>query len=113
MLKDRCFGYGPRDDSWHYVEDLPAENVRQHCVRHRLTMRRWVKYNYCRPPNFERSEQEHKHKGDENKSAKYGLTAFKDQITVHLRLHFWKHLSENRAVRELMNGGLPWLPFYG
>jgi len=72
-----------------------------------------VRVLYCRPPNFGRSEQEHKHKGDEDKSAKYGLTAFKDQITVHLRLYFWKHLSENRAVRELMNGGLPWLPFYG
>jgi len=72
-----------------------------------------IHLSYCRPPNFGRSEQEHKHKGDENKSAKYGLTAFKDQITVHLRLYFWKHLSENRAVRELMNGGLPWLPFYG
>jgi len=24
------------------VEDLPAEKVRQHCVRHRLTMRRRV-----------------------------------------------------------------------
>jgi len=25
MLKFRWFGYGPREDSWHYVEDLPAE----------------------------------------------------------------------------------------
>jgi len=39
MLKFRWFGYGPREDSWHYVEDLPAEKVRQHCARHRLTMR--------------------------------------------------------------------------
>jgi len=39
MLKVRWFGYGPREDSWHYVEDLPAEKVRQHCVRHRLPMR--------------------------------------------------------------------------
>jgi len=42
MLKVRWFGYGPREDSWHYVEDLPAEKVRQHCARHRLTMRRRV-----------------------------------------------------------------------
>jgi len=49
MLKVRWFGYGPREDFWHYVEDLPAEKVRQHCVRHRLTMRRRVKYNY-KPP---------------------------------------------------------------
>ena len=42
MLKVRWFGYGPREDSWHYVEDVPAEKVRQHCARHRLTMRRRV-----------------------------------------------------------------------
>jgi len=42
MLKVRWFGYGPREDSWHYVEDLPAEKVRQHCARHRLTARRRV-----------------------------------------------------------------------
>jgi len=82
-------------------------------VRIHLSCPSEIERLYCRPPNFGRSEQEHKHKGDEDKSAKYGLTAFKDQITVHLRLYFWKHLSENRAVRELMNGGLPWLPFYG
>ena len=40
MLKVRWFGYGPREDSWHYVEDLPAEKVRHHCAQHRLTMRR-------------------------------------------------------------------------
>jgi len=42
MLKVRWFGYGPREDSWHYLEDLPAEKVRHHCARHRLTMRRRV-----------------------------------------------------------------------
>jgi len=36
--------------------------------------------NYCRHPNFGRSEQEHKNKGNANKSAKYGLTAFQDHI---------------------------------
>jgi len=40
------------------------------------------------------------------------MTAYKDQITVHLRLYFWNYLSENRAVRELMNEELPRLPFY-
>jgi len=30
MLKVRWFGYGPREDSWNYVEDLPAEKVRKH-----------------------------------------------------------------------------------
>jgi len=45
MLNVRWFGYGPREDSWHYVEDLPAEKVRKHCVRHRLTVRRRVSNN--------------------------------------------------------------------
>jgi len=42
MLKVRWFGYGPREDLWHYVEDLPAEKVRQHFAQHQLTMRRRV-----------------------------------------------------------------------
>jgi len=42
MLKVRWFGYGLREDSWHYVEDLPAEKVRRHCEQHRLTVRRRV-----------------------------------------------------------------------
>jgi len=42
MLKIRWLGYGPREDSWHCAEDLPAEKVRQHCARHRLTIRRRV-----------------------------------------------------------------------
>jgi len=42
MLQVRWFGYEPREDSWHYLEYLPAEKVRQHCARHRLTMRRRV-----------------------------------------------------------------------
>jgi len=45
MLKVRWFGYGPREDSWHYVEDLPAEKVRKHCMRHRLTVKRRVSNN--------------------------------------------------------------------
>jgi len=45
MLKVRCFGYGPREDSWHYVEDLPAEKVCKHCMRHRLTVRGRVSNN--------------------------------------------------------------------
>jgi len=49
MLKVTWFGYGPLEDSWHYMEDLPAEKVRQHCARHRLTMRRKVCYNYNPP----------------------------------------------------------------
>ena len=36
MLKVRWFGYGPREDTWHYVEDLPSEKVRQYCQRHKL-----------------------------------------------------------------------------
>jgi len=46
MVKVRWFAYGPREDSWHYVEDLPAENVRKHCMQHRLTVRRRVSNNY-------------------------------------------------------------------
>jgi len=34
MLEVRWFGYGPREDSWHYVENLPAEKVRKHCMQH-------------------------------------------------------------------------------
>jgi len=45
MLKVRWFGYGPREDSWHYVEDLPAEKIREHCMQHRLTVRRRVSKN--------------------------------------------------------------------
>jgi len=45
MLKVRWFGNGPREDSWHYVEDLPAEKVREHCQQHRLTARRRVTSN--------------------------------------------------------------------
>ena len=77
---------------------------------HKASERITIARLYCRPTNFGRSEQEDKHKGDENKSAKYGLTAFKDQITLHLRLCSWKSLSRNRVARELMNRGLPWLP---
>jgi len=40
VLKVRWFGYGPREDSWPYVEDLPAEKVRQYCQRHQLKVRR-------------------------------------------------------------------------
>jgi len=39
MLKDRWFGYGPRGDTWEYVEDLPTEKVRQYCQRHNLSVR--------------------------------------------------------------------------
>jgi len=46
MRKVRWFGYGPRKDSWHYVEDLPAEKVRKHCMQHRLTVRRRVSKKY-------------------------------------------------------------------
>jgi len=42
MLKVRWFGYGRREDSWHYVEDLPAEKVQKHCMQHLLTVRRRV-----------------------------------------------------------------------
>jgi len=45
MLKGRWFGYGPREDSWHHLEDLPAEKVRKHCHNHRLTVRRRVPTN--------------------------------------------------------------------
>jgi len=45
MLKVRWFGYGPREDSWHYVEDLPDEKVRKHSMPHRLTVRRRVSNN--------------------------------------------------------------------
>jgi len=40
MLKVRWFGYGPREDTWEYVEDLPTEKVRQYCQRHQLAVRR-------------------------------------------------------------------------
>jgi len=40
MIKVRLFGYGPREDSWHYVEDLSAEKIGKRCTRHRLNVRR-------------------------------------------------------------------------
>jgi len=40
MLKVRWFRYGPREDTWQYVEDLPSEKVRQYCQRHQLQVRR-------------------------------------------------------------------------
>jgi len=67
---------------------------------------------YCRPRNFCRSEQEHKGKGDETKSAKYGLRAYKDQVKLHLRPMVWKHLTENHTAIELIMGWVPWLPGY-
>jgi len=45
MLQGRWFEYGPREDSWHLLEDLPAEKVRKHCHNHRLTVRRRVPTN--------------------------------------------------------------------
>ena len=39
MLKVRWFGYGPREDTWEYIEDLPTEKVRQYCQRHQLAVR--------------------------------------------------------------------------
>jgi len=68
---------------------------------------------YCRHPNFGRSEQEHKHKGSENKSAKYGLTAFKDKIKLHLRQSAWNHLTENHTVREMIKSMVPRPPCCG
>jgi len=45
MLKVRWLGYGPLEDSWNYVEDLPTEKVRNLCRRHRLTIRMRVSNN--------------------------------------------------------------------
>jgi len=68
---------------------------------------------YFSLPNFGRSAQEHEHKGNENKSAKYGLTTIKDQIKLQLRPCAGKLLTENQTVRELIKGGVPWLPYHG
>ena len=65
---------------------------------------------YCRHPNFGRFEQEHKHMGNENKSAKYGLTAFTHQIKLHLRPGAWKNLTDNHTVRDLVKARVPRLP---
>ena len=67
----------------------------------------------CSRPNFGRSEQEHELKGNKNKSAKYGLTNFKYQIKPHLRPCAGNLLTENQTVRELIKGGVPWLPYHG
>jgi len=45
MLKVRWFEYGPREESWHYVEDLPSERVRKLCLKHRRTLQRRVPNN--------------------------------------------------------------------
>jgi len=39
MLKVRWLGYGPREDTWEYVADLPTEKVRQYCQRHHQSVR--------------------------------------------------------------------------
>jgi len=45
MLQVRWFGYGRREDSWYYVEDLPSEKVRKCCQQLRLTVRRRLPNN--------------------------------------------------------------------
>ena len=45
MLNVRWFGYGPREDSWHSLEDRLAEKVRKTCQQHRLTEGRRVTDN--------------------------------------------------------------------
>jgi len=84
------------------LKETVAQNVREYPAH----VCAW----YCRHPNFGRSEQEHKHKGNENKSAKYGLTAFKDQIKIHLRPGASKHLTNNHTVKELIKARVPRLP---
>jgi len=39
MLRVRWFGYGPREDTWEYVEDLSSEKVRRYCSRHNIALR--------------------------------------------------------------------------
>jgi len=39
MLKVRWFGYGLREDTWEYIEDLPTEEFRQYCKRQSLSVR--------------------------------------------------------------------------
>jgi len=39
MLRVRWFEYGPREDTWEYVEDLPSEKVRRYCSRHNVALR--------------------------------------------------------------------------
>jgi len=68
--------------------------------------------NYCSLPDFGRSEQEHEHKGNENMSAKYGLTSVKHRIKLHLRPCDWKPRTGNQTGRELTKGGVPWLPYH-
>ena len=36
MLRVRWFGYKAKDDTWEYVEDLPAEKVRAYCARNEI-----------------------------------------------------------------------------
>jgi len=66
--------------------------------------------HYCSLPNFGRSEQEHEHKENENKCAKYGLTTLQDQIKLHMRPCAGKFLTEIQIVGELIKGRVPWLP---
>jgi len=38
-LRVRWCGYGPREDTWEYVEDLPSEKVRRYCSGHNIALR--------------------------------------------------------------------------
>jgi len=39
MLRVRWFGYGPREDTWEYIEDLLSEKVHRYCSRHNIALR--------------------------------------------------------------------------
>jgi len=39
MLRVRWPGYGPREYTWEYVEDLPSEKVRRYFSRHKIALR--------------------------------------------------------------------------
>jgi len=39
MFRVRWLGYGPREDTWEHVEDIPSEKVRRYCSRHNIAVR--------------------------------------------------------------------------
>ena len=78
-----------------------------------VSQRGYLCFVHCSSPSFGRSEQEHEHKGNENKSAKYGLTALNDRIKLYPRPCDGKPRTGNQTVTEMTKVRAPRFPYHG